>query len=106
MRHLNANKELNATEIVADEENEVAVDEKIIVSLTNKRKKKKNILKPEPKVLDMEEKRNVREQMFRLLDESRIEEMRLVLQYIHIFISAHAQSLRNLKLKMRRKITT
>lgn len=78
MRHINANKEVDGTDFILDGEMEFE-EENRQVSSSSGRRKKKPVLKPEPKVLDMDQKRNVREQMFRLLEESRINEMRLVI---------------------------
>jgi hypothetical protein len=82
MRHLNANKEVNGTNFMIDEEMEFE-EEPRQISSSSGRRKKKPVLKPEPKVLDMDQKRSVREKMFQLLDESRINEMRLVIAFKH-----------------------
>ena len=80
MRHINANKDVDGSNFIADEEMEFE-EEPRHVSSSSGRRKKKPVLKPEPKVLDMDQKRGVREKMFQMLEESRINEMRLVIAF-------------------------
>mmetsp|Transcript_22139 Transcript_22139/g.30369 ORF Transcript_22139/g.30369 Transcript_22139/m.30369 type:complete len:187 (+) Transcript_22139:3-563(+) len=83
MRHINASKEMNSS-INFEEENyeDDANDQYEIQTGTQSRKKKGIKINFETKpVPTMDEKINIREKMFLMLEESRINEMRVELDY-------------------------
>ena len=87
MRHINANKEINLSD-EADKYEDDVYDQCEVQSGAIYPKKKKGPkinfdIKPVP---SMEEKINIREKMFLMLEESRINEMRLVIFCQSLFL--------------------
>ena len=81
MRHINANNEVNIDGNIEEYE-EDAINQEVppptAGQVLNQRKKKKPYKSDNKPVPTMEEKKNIRDKMFNMMEESRINEMRLV----------------------------
>ena len=82
MRHLNVNKEYDGTDVYADDFIEKLDSEQGTTANETKKKTNKEVIRFETlPVPSMEEKMHIREKIFSLLEESRMNEMRLELEY-------------------------
>lgn len=85
MRHINASKEMNSSMNFEDayKSEDAGNDQYDVQSGTLPKKKKGPNIKFDSKPIpSMEEKTNIREKMFLMLEESRINEMRLVFLFL------------------------